>query len=192
MSFVLMLALALAGPQDWQQSYEAEAAADYGGAIAALERLPEPERRTYLFHLRRGWLRYLSGAGADAVADYQEAARLEPRAVEPLLGLSLAQMALLRWVDSEQACRAALEREPSNSTARVRLAWSLYNQGRFPEAETVYRELVAAYPSDVDLRAGLAWSLLLQGRTGEARVELEAVLAVAPNHVTARAGLDSL
>jgi tetratricopeptide (TPR) repeat protein len=187
----LWLTPALAGdPEQWQSSYDAELRGEYAQALEALEGLTARERSTYVFHLRRGWLRYLAGAYPDAIAAYQEAARLAPNAEEPLLGLTLPQLALKRWVDAGATCRTILERDPGNATARVRLAWSLYNLGRYPEAEPLYRALVEDYPSDVDLQSGLGWSLLHQGKKADARRHFEAILAIAPAHAAARAGLD--
>ena len=189
----LLLGTATAGdPEQWQASYDAEVAGDYGQALGALESLSAKERTTYLFHLRRGWLRYAAGAHTDAIAAYQQAAQTAPDAEEPLLGLTLPQMALRRWMDVAATCRTILERDPGNVTARGRLAWSLYNLGRYDDAEPVYRALVADYPSDVDLQSGLAWTLLHQGRTGEARPLFQAILRVAPRHAAAKAGLEQV
>lgn len=190
LGLLLLLGSAIAGsPESWQASYDAEAVGDIGEALSELEGLPPSERTTYLFHLRRGWLRYLSGAHTDAIAAYQQAAKLAPDAEEPLLGLTLPQMALRRWIDVGETCRAILARDPGNVVARGRLAWSLYSLGRYSQAEPVYRGLVEDYPGDVDLRSGLAWSLLHQGRKAEARPLFEAILAVAPRHAAAKEGL---
>ena len=189
---LLLAAPALAGPDDLQQSYDAEARGDYGSALGALEHLPQSERQTYLFHLRRAWLRYLSGAHTDAIASYQQAAREHPDAVEPLLGLTLPQLALKRWIDVVTTCDQVLKRDPGNATARGRKAWALYNLGRYADAEPVYRALVRDYPGDVELRSGLGWTLRNLDKKADAKQVFQEILAIAPRHESARAGLQGL
>jgi Flp pilus assembly protein TadD len=88
--------------------------------------------------------------------------------------------------------RDVLKSDPASYTANIRLAFALYSQARFAEAEPVYRSLSALYPSDVEVRDGLAWSLLEEGKTDEASAELGEVLAVAPQNALAKDGVKAL
>lgn len=60
------------------------------------------------------------------------------------------------------------------------LAASLFQQGRYAEAERAYEALVAARPDDGALRASWAGALGALGRDDEALAELERAIAAAP------------
>ena len=173
----------------WQASYDAEVRGDYRASLEALEQLTGADRDTYLFHLRRGWLRTQLLAYEDAVGDYQAAVDKEPGAIEPRLGLTLPLMGLRRWRDLLTVCDEVLAKDPLSYSARASKAWGLYNLGRYGEAATTYRAVLADYPGDVEMKAGLAWSLHLDGRSALARKLFEEILAIAPNHATATTGL---
>jgi Flp pilus assembly protein TadD len=101
----------------------------------------------------------------------------------------LPQMALRRWSEAVSTARRALAIDDDNYLATSRLAFSLYNLGRFQDAEPHYRRLVTLYPSDVEMKAGLAWSLLKQGKKSQAASLFEEVLQVAPAHASSLDGL---
>ena len=176
------------GAEPFRRSYAAEAAGDYATALTALDGVGRCDS-DYVCALRRGWLLYLAGRHPEAAAAYQRAIQLEGEATEPRLGLMLPLLAQRRWREAEQQARAILALVPSESTARGRLAYIHYSQGRFDLAEGEYRRLVQESPANVDLRAGLAWSLLKQRRFVDARAQLERILACAPDHASAKQGL---
>lgn len=200
--WILVLVLALAfpvavptthaqsAPSLFQQSYDLEAENKLAESLAVLERIPAGSQG-YVYHFRRGWLLYLLGRHADAVASYERAITRSSATIEARLGLMLPQMALRRWVDVEKTALAVLERDSLNYLATSRLAWSHYNLGRWEDAAAVYRRVLTSYPSDVEMRAGLGWSLLKQGKAAEATVEFRAVLEIAPRHAIAREGLQA-
>jgi tetratricopeptide (TPR) repeat protein len=179
-------------PELYQQSYDQEMFRDAAGALSTLERVPQAEQQTYVFALRRAWLLYLSARYADAVTQYEEAVTRAPKAAEPLLGLSLVQMALRRWVDAEKTLQALLALDPSSYLGLSRLAWTQYSLGRYSAAEATYRRVLALYPSDVEMQAGLGWALSKQDKGAAAKQAFEAVLRVAPRHVSAQDGLRGL
>jgi len=186
---LLVSSAAWASPEKWRASYACEARGDVACALTSLESLPAAD---YVVQLRRGWLLYLAERYSEAAAAYQSAAALEPKAIEPRLGLMLPLMALRRFVEAEKVGQEVLILAPSEFTATSRLAYIHYVQGRFAQAVTWYRKALAAYPSNVEMRAGLGWSLLKQNKVKEARVELERVLSFAPDHASAKEGLAML
>mgnify|MGYP006286921187 CR=1 FL=1 len=173
----------------YETSYKREADGKYRQALDALEKASASERTRYIYLLRKGWLLYNSGEYANAIDAYRKAAEAEPKAVEPLAGLMLPQMALRRWKDATQTAQKALRLDPNNYLAKSRYAWALYNLGRFSESEQRYREVLALYPSDADMRSGLGWALLKQGKSEVARKQFERVLEFAPEHASATEGL---
>lgn len=172
----------------FRASYALEGGGDYPGALAELSQLDAHGSLAYAIHLRRGWLLYLAGRHADAVAAYRAAIDAEPAAVEPVLGVTLPLMALRRWKEAEDAARDAIALAPGHYTATSRLAYVLYNSGRHPQAAQVYGKLVELYPADVEMRAGLGWALLKAGEARRACAAFDRVLAIAPTHTSAGQG----
>ncbi len=173
----------------YQRSYDLEAAAKYSDALKAHGRLPTAEKQTYVYQLRLAWLSYLAGKYDDSVEAYKAASKVAPKAIEPVLGRTLPEMALRRWRAVIETSGQVLERDPGNTVARSRRGLAKYSQGRYKDAAADYETVLEAYPSDTDIRTGLGWSLLKMGKTKEAARHFEAVLRVAPKHASAREGL---
>ena len=176
-------------PSLYQRSYDLEKAEDYMTALQILEAMPEAEKTSYAYVLRVAWLEYLAGKFDDSITHYRAAAMLVRNAVEPLLGLGLAQAAARRWRDTADTLGTALRIAPSNPQVQLRLAYALYQLGRFSQAEQHYRRVLTDFPSMADARAGLGWSLLMQGRMQEAEKEFEQVLRFVPNQASAKEGV---
>jgi tetratricopeptide (TPR) repeat protein len=175
----------------YQASYDHETAGRFADAIRDLTDLPPVEQESYLGRLRRGWLLYRAGRHGESVTAYRQAIAIEKGSVEARVGCLLPLIALKHWAEVEQGARAALDLDPANYLAGVRLAFAVYNRGRFPEAEALYRRVLARYPSDADARSGLGWALLKQGKQPEAREAFLAASRTAPRSPTVIAGLDA-
>src|SRR5262249_13425163 len=144
---------------------------------------------SYFSILRSAWLSYLAGEFKASAAGYAEAIALNPKAIEPKLGLTLPLLADRNWRDLDKACRDVLALDPRNTIAQSRLGLAQYWSGNYADAIATYRRLSADYPSDLDHQTGLGWALLKMGRTAEARQIFEAVLAVSPDNQNAKQGL---
>lgn len=199
-TLILVLAMALVAPARahaqgapalLQESYELEAAGKTKESLGALERIATAERG-YVFHLRKGWLLYLLGRYDDSVVSYGQAIGAAPKSIEAELGVMLPLMAQRKWADAEKHGREALKRDPGNYLAGSRVAWSLYNLGRYGDALPLYEKLVESYPSDVDMRNGVGWSLLKLGKGKEAAQAFRGVLAIAPKNALAQEGMRAL
>jgi len=173
----------------FRDSYRDEAAGRIAPALEALAALPDPHRDSYLAVLRRGWLLYRNGRHAEALAAYAAALAKEPGSLEARLGQLLPRMALKQRPEVEAGAKAVVDLDAASYLGGVRLAWAVYNQGRFSEAERLYRRTLARYPSDADLRAGVAWSLLRGGKRAEASQMFLEALAAAPDSPTILEGL---
>jgi tetratricopeptide (TPR) repeat protein len=177
-------AMADGGASDqFQRSYDAEAQGKVADAVTALDALPAPQHDGYVAQL------YKLGKHAESIDAYGKAIALEPRSVEARVGVLLPAMALRRWNDVEAGAREVLKLDPGNYLATLRLAFAVYNLGRYPEATVLYKRLADAYPSDVDVRTGLGWSLLKEGKGADAATELRTVLEIAPRNALAAEGL---
>ena len=173
----------------FKRSYQEEAAGRMTAALEALNALPDSDRASYLALLRRGWLLYQAGRHADAIAAYSQALAKEPASIEARLGRLLPRMALRQWPAVEAGAKEVVELDPVNYLGGLRLAYAVYNQGRFADAERLYRRTLARYPSDAELRAGVGWSLLKARRPAEARQMFVEALAAAPDSALILKGL---
>jgi tetratricopeptide (TPR) repeat protein len=81
-----------------------------------------------------------------AVAAYERAHKLEPRAVAPLVNVAIAYNMLGNSAGSEEALRRALEVEPDHPTANLSLGLLLGAQGRMREAEAAFRSAMESRP----------------------------------------------
>lgn len=185
---LLMLPVA-SGAQGIARSYQHEARQEYRQALRALDALDAAAQGSYFVALRRGWLLYRAGEHRASIRAYQLAIARAKGAIEPLLGLTLPQMALRLWVDCSRASRAALALDPRNYLASSRLAHCSYQLGHYRSATERYRQLVVLYPGDLAMRAGLAWALLREGKTQQARTLFADIVRYAPAYASAREGL---
>lgn len=179
-------------PELFESSFALEATGQYARALEAVEAILRQRPDDYVANLRAGWLSYLLGAHDKAVRFYEKASDVEPKAIEPRLGLMLPLMAARQWARAAEVARRILEVDPRNYLARSRLAWVAYSQGRYGQAERTYAEVLRDYPGDVDMMLGLAWTYLKQGRKDDARRTFERVLRIRRNNESARAGLAEL
>lgn len=178
-----------ADPSHFQESYDQEAMGHNQEALAALDRLSSDKTGSYLAHLRKGWLQYRLGKNTPAIDAYNKAIGLAPRAVEPRLGILLPLLAEKQWAAAEKHAREVLKLDPENYLATLRLAFSLYNQNKFAEAQPLYQKLVDAYPGDTEARSGLGWALLKQRKTKEAIAVFKALLDFAPKNTLGQQGM---
>ena len=172
----------------FQKSYNDEAAGAFELALSDLAGIATTGYVQYVVELRRAWLLYRLGRNAESVTAYGKASALDPTAVEPRLGSLPPLGALRRWTDVESTAREILRKDSGNYTATIRLAYALYSQAKYAEAEATYRALLALYPSDVDVRAGLGWSLLKENKGPDAQTVFAEVLAIAPKNSLAIEG----
>ena len=69
-----------------------------------------------------------------------------------------------RWADAERDYARALALDPTNSDARLGLAWLRANQGRRDEAMALVGDLLGSGVLSGDRRASLGWLLIRLGR----------------------------
>ncbi len=189
MTMSLSVAQVYASPEAYRQSYQLESQKKYGEALKALGTITGSERGTYFYSLRLGWLSYLGGKYQQAIASYKVAVRLRPGAVEPLLGLTLPQMALRAWVDASRTAKAAIAIDKKNYTANSRLALCEYNLGRYKASMNRYRKILGLYPGNLTMRLGLGWAQLKAHDQEAAGRTFAEVLRRSPNNASAKQGL---
>lgn len=176
----------------FESSFAQEGAGNTDRALNDVLKILRTDKDNYVANLRAGWLYYLKGRFADAIAMYDKARDLQPRAIEPKLGVMLPMMAARKWAPAEAVGKEILEKAPRNYLAMSRLAYIAYSQGRYKDAEERYRAVLEDYPSDVEMMLGLGWTYLKEGRSSEARAMFQAVLSIRRDNLSAQSGLQSL
>jgi tetratricopeptide (TPR) repeat protein len=89
-----------------------------------------------------GNFRMERGDFAEAVKDFENARRLEPRMIELLINESVAYSNMKRNDQAEACLRRALEMEPASAAANFNLGLLLAEQGRAEEAEKALRRAI--------------------------------------------------
>lgn len=177
--------------QHFAASFEAEARADYATALNEVLQALRLAPQDYVATLRAAWLYYMKGQFEDSIVTYRKAAALEPKSIEPQLGMTLPLIALARWKETEETCRAVLRVSPGDYTALSRLAWAQYNLASYTDARTTYEKVLQLYPSDVEMMLGLGWTHTKLGNKEKARALFLRVVQLRTLSVRARAGLEA-
>jgi tetratricopeptide (TPR) repeat protein len=177
------------GPDALTRSYELEAKGNSAAAIQAMREAVEVAPDDYFPRLRLAYLELGARDYKAAAADYERAARLEPKALEPLLGWLLALNTAEAYGATEAVGQRALSLDPNNYLALSRLAWARYKLGHFAEAANAYKKVLEAYPADLEMRLGYGYAMLGGGNKPEARSAFQRVLAMVPGQLRAKAGL---
>ena len=173
----------------FQESYDQEALGKDQEAMAALDKLSPANSGSYVALLRKGWLQYRLGQNQPAIEEYSKAIAAAPRAVEPRLGILLPLLAEKQWANAEKHARALLTLDPESYLGTLRLAFALYNQGKFAESKTLYQKVIDDYPSDTEARSGLGWAMLKLHKKKEGAAVFRALLEFAPKNPLGQQGL---
>jgi tetratricopeptide (TPR) repeat protein len=170
---------------------------DYVGAEQAydqaIQRVGEPSRRHWRLFYARGVARERTGAWDAAVADLQEALRLEPE--QPLVLNYLGYS----WVDRGQNLQTALgmlqkavELRPRDGFIIDSLGWAYFKIGRMDEAVVWLDRAVEAEPGDPVINEHLGDAFWRTGRIREARFQWQRALTLSPDDEVARLLRDKL
>ena len=141
-------------------------------------------------HLNLGGIRLARLDPSGAVAQFEQAVRIDPRNSEAHNFLGSAFAGLGRTADAMDQFRLALKIRPEYQNARYNLARALIKTGRLDEALELFRQVVAAYPEDALARNGLGELLFQQGKFDEAAAEFDKALTLDPSLAIARKNRD--
>jgi tetratricopeptide (TPR) repeat protein len=129
---------------------------------------------------------------AKAAQDFRAAAAIDAKDVRIWLGLGQAEESLGDSVAAEVSYRRAVEVEPGNPMARLKLGTLLAQRGARPEGIEQLKVAVRLRPDSKEARFNLANALAQEGRLAEAEAECDALVKMAPQDAGARALRDQL
>ena len=164
----------------FQRSIQAEKADDYAAAIRALMPLYQDNSGDYSVVFRLGNLYYLQGEHSLSIKHYLIAARIEPRAIEPWLGMLRPQMALNDYQNAITTAKYVLQTVPGNYTALSCLGVCNYWLENYSIAVQYFEKLAALYPSDVTTWGWLGWCYYKDGDKQKAKKAFEKSLLIDP------------
>lgn len=137
--------------------------------------------------------RYLeAGRIAAAVAQLEEALRLEPRSAEARSNLGSALRRQGRLADAVAQFREAISINPRLAEAHNNLGVALAVQGNLAEAVLHFRQAVQIQPDYSDARTNLGLGLRAQGKAEEAIAHLRRALEINPRDEEAQKALSAL
>lgn len=99
-----------------------------------------------------------AGQGAKAIAYLEQAAKLNPRSVEPIAKIAFAYLAMGKATEAILKFEEAKSKNPGYRDAWLGLAKALEKAGRAPDAVTVYKQFLrmcGECPKAKDVRAAL-------------------------------------
>ncbi len=171
------------------RSYDYERSQDYENAIRALGPVYEEYPNGYTVNLRMGWLFYLNGNFANAIAHYEVAESTAPLALEPKLGHLLPLMAQERWDEVERLAYQVVSIDHYSYYGNLRLGIALRMRGKLDAALQVILKMSTAYPTDTLYLQELARLAVARGDPEEAAARYTDVLILEPENQEARAYL---
>ena len=156
-----------------------------GKAIGFLKTLLALYPDDSLSHVSLGRTYLQMGRMPDALAEYKEALRIDPKSV--LAYGNLAGTYLYQMGDVSSAlplCQKILELDPGNAWAQDCLGWSYFAKNELPQAQAAFEKAVAANPQGILSRYRLAHTHRVQGHYQQAIETLQQIQKVDPSETS--------
>lgn len=141
--------------------------------------------------LQLGTLALVIGKFDDAVVEFDELLRRDPRA-ETAFAAGSACLQQQRPAEAERYFRAAIERQPDHAQAKNYLGLLLLGRGDNEAAERQFRAALVDQPSYAEPYNNLGVVLAKTNRLAEAETQLRAAIRLAPNYADAYNNLGML
>jgi tetratricopeptide (TPR) repeat protein len=179
-----------AGPaQFWQASLISESNRDYDAALSQITSYKTSGGNAFLANLRAAWLCYLKQDYANAARFYNEAERLQPSSINPLLGLMNVSEARGNADEIQKSAENVLHLDPLNYRAQMASAYQQYTAKNYALALAAYRRVLTYYPDDMTALSGEAWSLYYLGQGDKAATDFQTLLSINADDSWAQKGL---
>jgi tetratricopeptide (TPR) repeat protein len=136
-------------------------------------------------HTNLGNALVTAGRATEAIAQCEQALRIEPDYAEAHDGLGAALQQTGRVREAVAHYERALRLKPRDAEAHYNLGVALLGLGKTPEAVEHFEQTLRRKPYDVDTHYNLGVALLSLGKLPEATGHFEQVLLLEPNHADA-------
>jgi tetratricopeptide (TPR) repeat protein len=152
---------------------------------SAVDRWPRNARA----HSNLGIALSSEGREPEAVAQYEEALRLDPDFADAHNNLGKSLAAAGRQAEAMAQYEDALRLKPDFAEAYYNLGNAQLRSGRTEEAMALYEKALAIRPNFAQAHNNLGVALADQGRSSEAVAQLEEALRLRPDYAEARSNL---
>ncbi len=121
----------------------------------------------------------------EAIAEYKEALRIDPRFVLAYANVGATYLYQMGDVASAlPVCQKILELDPGNAWAQDCLGWSYFAKNELPQAQAAFEKAVAANPQATLSRYRLAHTQRVQGHYQQAIETLQQIQKVDPSETS--------
>jgi tetratricopeptide (TPR) repeat protein len=175
--------------QFWQASLTSETNKDYDTALSQIAAYQTSGGNAFLANLRTAWLYYLKQDYQNATKHYNEAERMQPTSINPLLGLLNVSEAQGNAAAIQKAAENILHLDPMNYRAQMAAAYQQYTAKNYSAAFATYRRVLTYYPDDMTALSGEAWSLYYLGQGEKAAADFQTLLSINANDSWSQKGL---
>ncbi len=172
----------------WQKSLTEESDKDYSAALDSVLAFKNAGGETYLAAVRAGWLSYLKQDYAKAIQYYTTAAKQEPRAITPHLGMMNVYQAQMKPDDVLRAAREVLKIDQFHRSTLLVAGEILYNQQDFRKAEVFFERAYKLMPEEPIAMSWFGWSQISQGQARLAAPLFEKLIEINPEGYLVRDG----
>ncbi|MFQ6109537.1 MAG: tetratricopeptide repeat protein, partial [Candidatus Aminicenantales bacterium] len=132
-------------------------------------------------HNNLAWFYSQMGRFDEAVAEYEEAIRVDPSFMLPYGGLSYIYLNRFGEIDKAVAlCSQQLKYDDQNPLAYDCLGWAYLGKGEMEKAEEAFRKALESYPEYTLDLFRLAHTYRLQGRYQDAIEPLQKIIEIDP------------
>jgi tetratricopeptide (TPR) repeat protein len=172
----------------WQKSLTAESNNDYSSALESVLAYKSVGGETYLAALRAGWLSYLNKDYVKAVQYYSTAAKQEPRAITPHLGMMNVYQAQSKTDDILREAREVLKIDQFHRSTLLVAGEMLFNQQDYRKAEVYFERAHKLQPEDPIAMSWYGWAQINQGQARLASHLFERLMQINPDGFMVRDG----
>jgi tetratricopeptide (TPR) repeat protein len=143
--------------------------------------LSASEQKSVNSHIIQGMAAMRSGDFEAALAQFQEASRLDPHSSQPFVWIGITDNQLARFKDAASAFHSALHIDPASKTAHYNLALTFIRLDDKAAAVREFEEAVKIDPALADAQYNLAVLLAGEEHYRPAIAHLEAARKLRPN-----------
>ena len=136
-----------------------------------------------------GTTKLMANDFSGALVDLQKAVELDADLPDVYAYYGAALLATGDQPGAQKAFERALEHDPNNFDANLRLGLLLRKDERYDEAMPYLSHALEIRPGDVGVRYQIATVKLSRGQVEQARLDLESLVAEAPNFIEAHVSL---
>ena len=172
----------------WQKSLTEESNSDYAGALESVLAFKSAGGETYLAAVRAGWLSYLNKDYPKAIQFYTTAAKQEPRAITPHLGMMNVYLAQTQPEDALRAAREVLRIDQFHRPTLLIAGEILFNHQDYRKAEVYFERAYKLQPEDPIGMSWLGWAQISEGQARLAAPLFEKLMEINPEGYLVRDG----